>query len=115
MGILACLGAVLTLPGIAGIVLTMGMAVDANVLINERIEEEIRAGKGQRLAVKDGFWHAYSAIIDGHVTSLLTGIVLYVSDQDQSGDLPLPLSSGLVTFTLYFNLYSPYAIEWSLD
>jgi SecD/SecF fusion protein len=58
VGILACLGAVLTLPGIAGIVLTMGMAVDANVLINERIEEEIRAGKGQRLAVKDGFWHA---------------------------------------------------------
>ena len=77
VGFLACLGAVLTLPGIAGIVLTMGMAVDANVLIYERCEEEVMAGKGIRLAIKDGFWHAYSAIIDGHVTSLLTGIVLY--------------------------------------
>ena len=77
IGFLACIGAVLTLPGIAGIVLTMGMAVDANVLIYERIEEEIIAGKGVRLAIKDGFWHAYSAIIDGHVTSLLTGIVLF--------------------------------------
>jgi SecD/SecF fusion protein len=78
IGILASLGAVLTLPGIAGIVLTMGMAVDANVLINERIEEEVRAGKGMRLAVKDGYHHALSAIIDGHVTSFLTGVVLYV-------------------------------------
>ena len=78
IGILASLGAVLTLPGIAGIVLTMGMAVDANVLINERIEEEVRAGKGMRLAVKDGYHHALSAIIDGHVTSFLTGLVLYV-------------------------------------
>ncbi len=78
IGILASLGAVLTLPGIAGIVLTMGMAVDANVLINERIEEEVRAGKGMRLAIKDGYHHALSAIIDGHVTSFLTGVVLYV-------------------------------------
>jgi len=78
IGILASLGAVLTLPGIAGIVLTMGMAVDANVLINERIEEEVRAGKGMRLAIKDGYHHALSAIIDGHVTSFLTGLVLYI-------------------------------------
>ncbi|MCX6221762.1 MAG: protein translocase subunit SecDF [Bacteroidia bacterium] len=78
IGILASLGAVLTLPGIAGIVLTMGMAVDANVLINERIEEEVRAGKGMRLAIKDGYRHALSAIIDGHVTSFLTGVVLYI-------------------------------------
>ena len=78
IGVLASLGAVLTLPGIAGIVLTMGMAVDANVLIYERIEEEIMAGKTVRMAVKDGYKAAYSAIIDGHVTVLLTGIVLYV-------------------------------------
>jgi SecD/SecF fusion protein len=77
-GVLASLGAVLTLPGIAGIVLTLGMAVDANVIIYERILEEIRAGKGQKLAISDGYKNAYSAIIDGNVTTLLTGIVLYV-------------------------------------
>ncbi len=77
-GVLASLGAVLTLPGIAGIVLTLGMAVDANVIIYERIKEEVRAGKGLRLAIQDGYKNAYSAIIDGNVTTLLTGIVLYV-------------------------------------
>ncbi|TVQ93977.1 MAG: protein translocase subunit SecDF [Bacteroidetes bacterium] len=77
-GVLASLGAVLTLPGIAGIVLTLGMAVDANVIIYERILEEIRAGKGQKLAIADGYKNAYSAIIDGNVTTLLTGVVLYI-------------------------------------
>jgi len=76
-GVLASLGAVLTLPGIAGIVLTLGMAVDANVIIYERIKEEVRAGKGLKLAIADGYKNAYSAIIDGNVTTLLTGIVLY--------------------------------------
>ena len=77
-GVMASIGAVLTLPGIAGIVLTLAMAVDSNVIIYERMREEIRAGKGMRLVVKDGFRHAYSAIIDSHVTTILTGIVLYV-------------------------------------
>ncbi len=77
-GVLASLGAVLTLPGIAGIVLTLGMAVDANVIIYERVKEELRAGKGMRLAVTDGYKAAYSAIIDGNVTTLLTAIVLYI-------------------------------------
>lgn len=76
-GILASIGAVLTLPGIAGIVLTMGMSVDANVLIYERIQEELRSGKGMKLAVKDGYHNAYSAIIDGNITTLLTGFILY--------------------------------------
>jgi len=75
-GVLASFGAVLTLPGIAGIVLTLGMAVDANVIIYERILEEIRAGKALRLAIDDGYKKAYSAIIDGNVTTLLTAIVL---------------------------------------
>ena len=78
LGILASLGAVLTLPGIAGIVLTLGMAVDANVIIFERIREEIRAGKGTRMAVEEGYKNAYSAIIDGNVTTLITAIVLYI-------------------------------------
>lgn len=76
-GVLASLGAVLTLPGIAGIVLTLGMAVDANVIIYERVKEEVRAGKGLKLAITDGYKNAYSSIIDGNVTTLLTGIVLY--------------------------------------
>ena len=104
VGILACIGAVLTLPGIAGMVLTIGMAVDANVLIYERIEEEVRAGKGVRLAIKDGFWHAYSAIIDGHVTSLLTGIVLYIFGSGPIKGFATTLIIGIVTslFTSIF-------------
>jgi SecD/SecF fusion protein len=74
----ASFGATLTLPGIAGIVLTLGMAVDANVLIFERIREELHAGKGQSLAIKDGYHNALSAIIDGNVTTLLTGVILYL-------------------------------------
>ncbi len=78
IGVLASLGAVLTLPGIAGIVLTIGMSVDANVLIYERIREEITAGKGIKLAIADGYKNAYSAIIDANVTTLLTGIILLI-------------------------------------
>ncbi len=78
IGVLASLGAVLTLPGIAGIVLTIGMSVDANVLIYERIREEIVAGKGMKLAIADGYKNALSAIIDANVTTLLTGIILLI-------------------------------------
>ncbi len=77
-GVLASLGAVLTLPGIAGIVLTIGMAVDANILIFERIREELANGKGMRLAISDGYKMAFSSIIDSNVTTLLTGIILYI-------------------------------------
>ena len=78
VGILASFSAVLTLPGIAGIVLTMGMAVDANVLIFERIREEMKAGKQLRKAIEDGFKGAISAIIDANVTSFLTGAILAI-------------------------------------
>lgn len=77
-GVLASLGAVLTLPGIAGIVLTIGISIDSNVLIFERIREELQRGTGTRLAIQQGYNAAYSAIIDANVTSLLTGIILYV-------------------------------------
>ena len=66
----------LTLPGIAGIVLTIGMAVDANVIIYERIREELREGKTLLMAIRDGFQHSYSAIIDANVTTILTAAVL---------------------------------------
>ena len=75
-GTLASLGAALTLPGFAGLILTIGMSVDANVLIYERVKEELSNGKGIKLAIQDGYKHAYTAIIDANVTSLLTAIVL---------------------------------------
>ena len=76
-GILNSFGAVLTLPGMAGIVLTIGMAVDANVIIFERIREELRSGKGLRAALVDGYKNSNSAIIDANVTTLIVGIILY--------------------------------------
>ena len=76
MGILASFQSVLTLPGIAGIVLSLGMAVDANVLIFERIKEEMRAGKGLKAAVSDGYKNAFSAIFDGNLTTIITGAIL---------------------------------------
>ncbi len=77
VGVLASLSAVLTLPGVAGIVLVIAMSVDANILIFERIREELREGKGIQLAVRDGYKHAMSSIIDSNVTTLLLGIILY--------------------------------------
>ena len=77
MGILASFQAVLTLPGIAGMVLTLGMAVDANVLIYERTKEELRAGKSLGKAIADGYSNAFSAIFDSNLTSIITGVVLF--------------------------------------
>lgn len=96
-GVLASIGAVLTLPGIAGIVLTMGMSVDANVLIYERIQEELRGGKGLRLAVKEGYRQAYSAIIDGNVTTLLTGFILYYFGEGPIKGFATTLIIGIFT------------------
>ena len=76
-GVLASFGTVLTLPGLAGIVLTLGMAVDSNVIIFERIKEELRAGKGLKTAIADGYKAAYSAILDGNITTFLTAFVLF--------------------------------------
>ncbi len=96
-GVLASIGAVLTLPGIAGIVLTMGMSVDANVLIYERIQEEIRSGKGLKLAIKEGYKQAYSAIIDGQVTTLLTGFILYYFGEGPIKGFATTLIIGIFT------------------
>lgn len=77
MGVLSSLGAVLTLPGIAGVVLTIALSVDANILIFERVREELRAGKGLSLAIGDGYKHAMSSILDSNLTTLILGIILY--------------------------------------
>jgi SecD/SecF fusion protein len=114
IGVLASLGAVLTLPGIAGIVLTMGMAVDANVLIYERIQEEMWSGKGLKLAIHDGFNHAYSAIIDGQVTTLLTGIVLYLFGSGPIKGFATTLVIGILT-SLFTSIFITRLIfEWQL-
>ncbi|MBN2747792.1 MAG: protein translocase subunit SecD, partial [Bacteroidales bacterium] len=96
-GVLASLQAVLTLPGIAGIVLTLGMAVDANVIIFERIREEVQAGKGIKLAIADGYKNAYSAIIDGNITTFLTGAVLYIFGSGPVQGFATTLMIGIVT------------------
>ena len=96
-GTLACLGSVLTLPGIAGIVLTLGMAVDSNVIIFERIKEEVKAGKGIRLAIADGYKNAYSAIIDGNVTTLITGVILIILGTGPVHSFAVTLCIGILT------------------
>ena len=103
-GVLACLGSVLTLPGIAGIVLTLGMAVDSNVIIFERIKEELRGGKGLRPAIDAGYKNAYSAIIDGNVTTLITGVVLIILGTGPVHSFAVTLCIGILTslFTSIF-------------
>ncbi|OFX60570.1 MAG: protein translocase subunit SecDF [Bacteroidetes bacterium GWA2_30_7] len=113
-GVLASLGAVLTLPGIAGIVLTMGMAVDANVIIYERIREELRAGKGLKLALADGYKNAYSAIIDGNVTTIITGIVLFVFGSGPIQGFATTLIIGILTSLFSAIFISRIIFEWML-
>ena len=96
-GTLVSFGAVLTLPGIAGLVLTLGMAVDANVIIYERVKEELRAGKGLGKAIHDGYANAYSAIIDGQITTLLTGLVLFVFGSGPVQGFATTLIIGIIT------------------
>lgn len=104
VGILASFKAVLTLPGIAGIVLTMGMAVDANVLIYERIKEELRAGKTHKSAVEDGYKNAMSAIVDSNLTTVLTGIILFYFGTGPIKGFATTLIIGIITsfFTAVF-------------
>ena len=96
-GVLASIGAVLTLPGIAGIILTIGMSIDANVLIYERIREEMKNGKGLKLAVTDGYNSAYSSIIDANVTTLLTAIILYTFGTGPIKGFATTLVIGILT------------------
>ena len=112
MGILVSFGAVLTLPGIAGIVLTMGMAVDANVIIYERIKEELRGGKSLSLAIKDGFSNAYSAIIDGNLTTIITGIVLFIFGNGPVQGFATTLIIGIITSFLCAVFITRLLIEW---
>ena len=103
-GVLASFGTVLTLPGIAGIVLTLGMAVDSNVIIFERIKEELRAGKGLRTAIADGYKAAYSAILDGNITTFLTAFVLFQFGTGPVQGFATTLMIGIAT-SLFTSLF----------
>ncbi|MFN7115816.1 MAG: protein translocase subunit SecDF [Saprospiraceae bacterium] len=111
-GTLASYGTVLTLPGIAGIVLTMGMAVDANVIIYERIREELRAGKSLLAAIVDGFKGSYSAIIDGNVTTILTALVLAYFGLGPIKGFAVVLIIGILCSLFTAVLLSRLMIDW---
>ncbi len=111
-GVLASFGAVLTLPGIAGIVLTIGMSVDANVLIYERIKEEMEKGKGMKESINDGFSGALSSILDANVTTLLTGIILYVFGTGPVKGFATTLMIGIVTSLFSAIFITRLLIEW---
>lgn len=114
MGVLASLGAVLTLPGIAGIVLTLGMAVDANVLIYERVREELNLGKSLKIAISDGYKHAMPSILDSQVTTLITGIILYIFGSGPIQGFATTLIIGIVTSLFSAILISRLIFEWML-
>lgn len=115
MGILASLGAVLTLPGIAGIVLTIGMSVDANILIFERVREELHAGNSVKQAIKEGFHNAMSSVIDSNITTLLLGIILYVFGTGPIQGFATTLIIGILTSLFSAIFISRLIFENMLD
>ncbi|MGB3106594.1 MULTISPECIES: protein translocase subunit SecDF [Sphingobacterium] len=114
MGVLASLNAVLTLPGIAGIVLTMGTAVDANVLIYERIREELGLGKSIRQAVADGYKHALPSILDSQITTFLIGIILFLFGSGPILGFATTLMVGIITSLFTAILVTRVIFEWML-
>jgi len=115
MGVLTSLRAVLTLPGIAGIVLTLGIAVDANVLIYERVREELALGKSIRIAVADGFKHALSSILDSQISTFLTGVILFVFGSGPIQGFATTLMIGIITSLFCSLLISRLIFEWMIE
>ncbi len=113
-GILTAFGAVLTLPGIAGIILTIGMSVDANVIIFERIKEELRQGKGLKAAINHGFSFkgALSAIVDANITTMLTGVILYVFGTGPVKGFAYTLMVGIVTSLFTAVFITRLVVDW---
>ena len=114
MGVLASLGAVLTLPGIAGIVLSLGMSVDANVLIYERVREEMATGKSLRLAIAEGFKKAMSSILDSNITTFLTGLILYIFGSGPILGFATTLMIGIITSLFAAIFITRLIFEWML-
>ena len=115
MGALTSLRAALTLPGMAGIVLTIGMAVDANVIIFERIREELRLGKAFKQAVADGFSHSYSAIIDSNITSIIAGLVLLIFGAGAVKGFAVVLLIGIIASFITAVFLSRLVFEFLMD
>ncbi|WP_316794012.1 protein translocase subunit SecDF [Pedobacter frigoris] len=115
MGILVSLGAVLTLPGIAGIVLVIGLSVDANILIFERVREELTLGKPTPVAIKEGFKHAMSSIIDSNVTVFVLGAILYVFGTGPVQGFATTLCIGILSSLFCAVLISRLVFEWLLE
>lgn len=115
LGVLASLGAALTLPGIAGIVLTIGMAVDANVLINERIKEELQNARSLKNAIADGYAAASSSIIDANLTTLIAGFVLYTFGTGPVQGFAITLIIGILSSMFTAVLLTRVITEWRLD
>ncbi|MEO6346360.1 MAG: protein translocase subunit SecDF [Aquaticitalea sp.] len=114
-GVLSGLGAVLTLPGLAGIVLTIGMSVDANVLIFERIREEVEKGKGQKEAIADGFSNALSSILDANITTGLTAIILFIFGTGPIKGFATTLIIGIVTSLFTAIFITRLLVDWYVN
>ncbi|HOI11387.1 MAG TPA: protein translocase subunit SecD, partial [Myxococcota bacterium] len=115
VAILIGFDAALTMPGLAGIVLTVGMAVDANVLITERIREEIRQGKGPRMAMEAGYKHAFSAIFDANLTTAITGIILMNYSTGPVYGFAVTLLIGIVVTFLTQIFITRLIFDWYVD
>ncbi|MGZ3765348.1 MAG: protein translocase subunit SecDF [Mucilaginibacter sp.] len=115
MGVLTSLGAVLTMPGVAGIVLTLGISVDANVLIYERVREELALGKSIKLAVADGFKHALSSILDSNISTFLTGLILFIFGSGPIQGFAVVLMIGIATSLFCSLLISRLIFEWMIS
>ncbi|WP_100612892.1 protein translocase subunit SecDF [Confluentibacter lentus] len=114
-GVLSGLGAVLTLPGIAGIVLTIGMSVDANVIIFERIREELAKGKGQKEAIQDGFSNALSSILDANITTGLTALILFVFGTGPIKGFATTLLIGILTSLFTAIFITRLLVDWYIN
>jgi len=114
MGVLISIGSVLTMPGVAGIVLTLGISVDANVLIYERVREELALGKSIKLAVADGFKHAMSSILDSNISTFLTALILLLFGSGPIKGFAVVLMIGIVTSLFCSLLISRLIFEWMI-
>ena len=115
MGILAAFGAVLTLPGIAGIVLTIGLSVDANILIFERVREELALGKNTNLAIREGFKHAMSSILDSNITVFILGVILFIFGTGPVQGFATTLCIGIITSLFAAVLISRLIFDGLMD
>lgn len=115
IGILSSLHAALTLPGMAGIVLTIGMSVDANVLIFERIREELKLGKNLKTAISDGYKNAYSSIIDANLTTFLTGVILLLFGKGPISGFAVILVIGILTSLFSAIFLTRLILTWMTD